>query len=789
MRRRFLTSKMAIHARRALGDAFSRAEAIRIACGPLLLCVFFLGWSLPAFAAPPPAITTQEGADAPDENDAHPDSHPVPRDVYLVFAGGASLGAYEAGYATILVQFLRDHPDRFTLRGISGTSAGGINAFAAALEYCKDDAYQIEDDAPQSVPYQTWIPMGWSMIYDADKVSSEAIFHTDALFEHGLALLEPTDYALRRDCRVPIHITVTQESRREQHAEPTHALDMIEYIGVELRATNEGRARYVQLPPRDHRPPHRVTLPARKNGTISAHHVMRAITASAAFPMGFPSVKMTVEGPSDLDPDNRTVTLERRYYDGGIFDNVPVAALFRDLQTNVNAHDANPETFDPLVMIVDLKNQRLPQPSSSMQIGDGNLGTMTSRWMSYARARSYAEASQTLKDAEIDTWRAVQRYPAASEFLAAFAGFLDRTFRETDYLLGAHDALEDLRQAQETTDLSLPTTDQHVACMDELLRTNTFPECVNHVLSDSIIATLRGIAAAGASRCDHASLPTMGCASFEEEALLERLPKPTRKRAQERKLRRAPAFSPNRDLDAFLTELTYADFHPSLTHTWPDMPARLRNNPTYLYSRLVEDAFHVFAAQQNNSALRTEVAFDTLLQASLAVPPRVSLSALINLHSLEATFNIPLSHRWSVDAGGTAEWGVQSDRTKGWHLMSGGPVLRIGVNFSKSSALMAIMGDVHTGVLFGPTFDSVVHERRGVGLARSKSVPNAAAFVGIAPRIFILRRLQIDLPIRAYWLCANTSCTSFVDRAPAYSISVRIGWNWTLPSRIQPADR
>src|SRR5690625_1523444 len=768
----------------------SKAKNWRVTYSLSVLLALLALCSYPSFASPPPSTPTHQGDDSPESDTASTPSSGAPRDVYLILAGGASLGAYEAGYAAIVAQFLRKNAETFTLRGISGTSAGAINAFAAALEYCKDTNQQgPTPPTPEEVPYLTWIPMGWSMIYDQTKVTREAIFHFDNLFEHGLELLEPTSYTLRSDCNIPIQVAVTQESARQQHADPTNALELIEYIGVRLTATADGRARYVQMPPRDHRPPHLLTLPARKNHTISAHDVMRMITASAAFPMGFPSVRMTVLGPSPLDPDGAPVTLERQYYDGGIFDNVPVATIFDALESggdDTPAHSTH--TGKPLVLIVDLKNQRLPQPSSNLQIGDGSLGAMTNRWMSYARARAYADAVQTLQDNQIDTWRAVQRYPAASEFLAAFAGFLDRSFRETDYLLGAHDALQDLREADETQDLTPPQPHPQVACMDELLRADETPACAHSLLSENILVTLRAIAAAASSRCDAASLPTMGCASFNQERLRDRLPSPQHTNREKRKLRRIGELSPHADFDAFLYELSQGDFQPSLTHTWPDMPARLRKNPTYLYSRLVEDAFHVFADRQKGSALRTEVAFDTLLQTSLAIPPRVSLSALVNLHSAELAFNVPLSLRFSVDLGGTTEWGLQSGRKHRGHIISGGPVLRLSANLSEQSALMAIMADVHAGVLFGPTFASVTEEHRGVGYARSKSIPNAAAFVGIAPRVFILRRLQIDLPIRAYWLCANASCTDFVDRTPAYSISVRIGWNWTLPSSIRSAD-
>lgn len=712
---------------------------------------------------------------------AQSDAPNTPRDVFMVLAGGASLGAYEAGYAATIAQFLRDNPEHYTLRGIAGTSAGGINAFASALEYCKDtDSIHTEthqrynDPRPQSVPWNTWIPMDWSMIYDADKVSAEAVFHFEHLFEHGLALLEPKDYTLRPDCDVPIHVAVTQESHVHKDNDPTHALELIEYLAVRLQAKPTGEARYVQRRPRDHRPPHRLTPIARQNGSISAHEVMRMITATAAFPVGFPSVPMTVQGPSPIDPDREMVTLDRTYYDGGIFDNVPVGALLPDLEASADNN--------PLVLIVDLDNQRIPHKKSPLDSQAGNLSAFTRKWLNYARARTYAEAAQTLKDQGVEHRRAHQRYPAAGGFLASFAGFLDRNFRETDYLLGAFDALEDLRDHNDTAQHNPRAAAESIACMESILTTEDLPSCAQEMLPPSIIATLRGLAHAAASRCEGEEIRSMGCERFRQENLLHKLPPATRSQQHQRALKRSSVLSPQNDFDAFLHELHSDDFEPTLPSTARKLAPYYVQTPTYLFSRNVEDALQNFAAKQNGSHLRTELAFDAILQTSLAIPPRASASLLLNLQGLSATLNLPVSHRISFDLGAEAEWGIMADRTKRWHMLSGGPVARFGVHINRRQAILALMADVHAGVLFGPTFPSVTNDQRGIGGPRYDSRPNAAVYVGVAPRLFILRRLQLDLPIRAYWLCETSSCTSFVDRKPAYSISVRIGWNWTLPT-------
>lgn len=703
----------------------------------------------------------------------------APRDVYMVLAGGASLGSYEAGYVATAVQFLREHMDTYHLRGISGTSAGGINAFAGALEYCREipDHTPSSRTEPDSVPYQTWMPIGWPMIYDENKVTRAAIFHTDDLIKHGVKLLASSTLSFRKNCRIPIRVAVTRESEDPMGSSPEQTLQMIEYIGVEMRTGANARPQYYPLPPRAIQPPHHVTPWGTPNKALPLEDVMRMITASAAFPMGFAPVTMKVNTERHTPSGANIVTVNRTYYDGGIFENIPVQSIFPEIETTQPA--------SPLVMIVDLQNPRVPDTVPKIGTDNDNMGGMTQKWMRYARSRAYAEASSFLRDRDIETWRAQQRYPVAGSFLGSFADFLDLSFRKTDYLLGVYDARQDLQHNTGLPADKLPASGTQAQCLEQLLHDHTAPSCVQADLSDNIIATLRGLVAAGNTRCKALPIPSMGCASFAEEKLDDRLPQPEQHAGQLRRQKRHTQTSHQEDLAAFLHELTRGDFLPSLSEDWTELSQHLSKNPGRLYARVIEDGLHAFAKQQATSTIRAELAFDAILQSALPIAPRTSLSALIGLHGIETTVNIPISKRLSMDVGGTAEWGIAAGRQKKWHLFSGGPVMRFGVNLTDSQTMFALFADMHAGVLFGPTFDNVVNNGEGVGFSRSKTIPHAAVFIGVAPRIFVLRRLQLDLPIRAYWLCANAGCTAFVDKKPAYGIALRVGWNWTTSAKVR----
>lgn len=702
----------------------------------------------------------------------------APRDVYMVLAGGASLGSYEAGYVATFVQFLRENSGRFHLKGISGTSAGSINSFASALEFCRSVEENTPKSAePDSIPYAAWMPIDWLMIYDKDKVSTKAMFHTDGLIAHGIEILRAKGVAFRPGCKVPIRVAVTREMDRPEHAQPTDTLTMIEYIGVELRISSQGEPQYFQLPIRVDDLPHQVTLVAEKDGRINLANVMQMMAASAAFPMAFPPVNMDVMTFLPNQEDAGPVTTARMYYDGGIFDNVPLRSIFRNIEDE--------STRAPLVVVIDLQDQRLPETVRELGANNDGLSNMTQTWMHYARSRAYADTVHLLSGEDIQTLRAHQRYPTASGFLAAFAGFLDLSFRKTDYLLGEYDARQDLLRTAGIAPDALPASSAQTTCLQQLLDGKTTDSCDTNALPDNIIATLRGLVAAGNVRCESLAIPSMGCASFVEEKLDQRLWRPEQRAGQIRRKKRHTQESPQQDFAAFLQELALGDFVPSLKEDWTELSQHLSRNPARLYTRVIEDGLHEFAKKQATSTIRAALAFDAILQSALPISPRTSLSTLISLHSIEATVNVPISMRLSMDAGGTAEWGISPDRRKKWHLVSGGPVVRFGVNLSKSQTTFALFADMHAGILFGPTFDNVVIHHNGVGFSRSKTIPHAAVFVGIAPRIFILRRLQLDLPVRAYWLCANAACTSFVDKKPSYGIALRVGWNWTTSAKVR----
>ena len=67
-------------------------------------------------------------------------------DLAVTISGGVSLGSYEAGYLYLSTQTVRHTRGRYTLRLLTGASAGGVNALVTAINSCRPPNRDPHDD-------------------------------------------------------------------------------------------------------------------------------------------------------------------------------------------------------------------------------------------------------------------------------------------------------------------------------------------------------------------------------------------------------------------------------------------------------------------------------------------------------------------------------------------------------------------------------------------------------------------------------------------------------------------
>ena len=398
---------------------------------------------------------------------ARRDTQRVP--VVLTISGGASLGSYEAGVTWGLVEVFkltaRDslrrawNLPRYDLQVTAGASAGTINGFLAALEWCRTRA----PTAPErSLFWKVWVRTGFDQLFPLEHYteddSAQALF-SRRYFEQVLldtlgAAMENIPLAGSPEpCAIPVGVTITRVApesvaiSRTLYAltQRSAAVALLSRRGATLEfrtpadlASKTTLGALLLLPDCD--------------GVIARKDVFRLIEASSAFPAFFPPVFLRREssvgsGCGDVSPDTALFT------DGGLFDNNPVdlAAAIYDEAIWKNPHEPDPNA---LLVFIDPDRQRgrLAHAATSaarLPVATGGIAALLDL---------FAGAVPAARQYELQAFgRLLARAPAVfaqenikstdrgffvvGQRLGSFGAFLGKPFREYDFYVGIYDAL------------------------------------------------------------------------------------------------------------------------------------------------------------------------------------------------------------------------------------------------------------------------------------------------------------------------------------------------------------
>jgi predicted acylesterase/phospholipase RssA len=300
---------------------------------------------------------------------------PPPHDIALTISGGVSLGAYEAGLTWGSVRFLRlaraqpvQGPSfRPNLVGVTGASAGSINALLAAALWCEAPDSAADDSVDSNLLRDTWLPVGLDDLLpeNASRYRADDGLLSRYPLERVISELRAkvfTPNTTRRflpGCSVPLGITVTRLTPEVRHIEGLPAMTQRYVVPLALEVTPTGRVRlrHQPLPGDGELAPSVLALGERPDPeppgyVLDSDQVSQAVLASAAFPVAFgprelcdcaaacPSEQRVREGTCPGPEPDRPLTqltcearsmpgqelslCRRPYMDGGVFDNAPV---------------------------------------------------------------------------------------------------------------------------------------------------------------------------------------------------------------------------------------------------------------------------------------------------------------------------------------------------------------------------------------------------------------------------------------------------------------------------------
>ncbi|HET9707576.1 MAG TPA: patatin-like phospholipase family protein, partial [Gemmatimonadales bacterium] len=400
---------------------------------------------------------------------ARRDAQHVP--VILTLSGGVSLGSYEAGVNWGLVEVFKQtrrdslrkawNLPEYQLSTAAGASAGNINGFLAAIEWCRT-TQPVPPDS--SLFWKIWTRTGFDQLfplvrYDQEDTTralfSRRYFHK-VLFDTIAAAMRNLPPSAPPGCSVPIGVTITRV-----------APDTIP-ISSGIRALTQRYAATVTLarhgdslaflaPPielRDNGKLGALVLLPDCNDVVPTRHVFPLVEASSAFPGAFAPVQLQFqdEPHSDCAGEHHDSAL---FSDGGLFDNNPIdlaAGLYNEAvwKRSDRADSSAIMIFiDPdasrgrLAQVTRARADSNPPPATGgiAALLDLFAGAVPAarQYEAQSFARLLARAPNVFARQNIKITD--RRFALVGEQLGNFAAFLGKPFREYDFYVGVYDAL------------------------------------------------------------------------------------------------------------------------------------------------------------------------------------------------------------------------------------------------------------------------------------------------------------------------------------------------------------
>jgi len=372
---------------------------------------------------------------------AAPDEARLEDGYAVTLSGGVSLGSYEAGLSWSIVRTFRGHMGdmlagrRARLVGITGASAGSMNALLAAALYCETDESAARSSIDDNLLRSAWLHVGLDSLLPEDPrayrpddavLASAALEPVvadvrKALFEGGLAF--------RPGCQLPVGLTVTRVQPLEQNLGGLKVTSQRAVLPLLFDIDPAGKVRFERqpLPAASDATESRLALAdVAEMGRVGVHPevVLQSLLASAAFPLAFrPRVLCECASDCGSDPEAPEGTCPgpqgtpltglscqahsaaqggralkicmRRFVDGGVFDNAPVGLALEQADAFWRGGVLKPLT----ALFVDPDIRRLQPVGRREEVdrslrGIGAIGTFAADLVHTARNRELARAAQ-----------------------------------------------------------------------------------------------------------------------------------------------------------------------------------------------------------------------------------------------------------------------------------------------------------------------------------------------------------------------------------------------------------
>lgn len=406
-------------------------------------------------------------------------TRPAPRRYSLTVRGGVSLGAYEGGINWALLRVMENDPS-VSLTTVTGASAGNINAFLSAVEWCQRADISARETPRDNLFWKAWIPVGIHGLFP--RGAKNGYTPGDGLFARGAfagseaTLRQALDDGARfpAGCPLTVGVTVTRirpadiviKSADAQSGDDGIHIPTQRFVSTFGLDTGTHGLRFRQLDKHDHEIGEYLTLPSR-DGLMTDDQIVDIIQASSAFPIAFgPQV---IRHCADQGGHHGRAACGQptadQFIDGGVFDNVPLGlavSLTGQILPPADAEQVHYIYVDP----DHARSYLPPAPAPPERPETRRVGLSTT----FDFISTFVEVSQQyeLQTVARYLYKPVGRdangqkippstplprlssrfHPLMGSYLANFGAFFAEPFREHDFYVGLYDGLVNAAREQ-----------------------------------------------------------------------------------------------------------------------------------------------------------------------------------------------------------------------------------------------------------------------------------------------------------------------------------------------------
>lgn len=417
-------------------------------------------------------------AAAPENVSAPPAAKSRPLPVSFVVSGGATLGAYQAGFLQALVTTLKRTPTVFDFKLATGASAGSVNALLALFASC-DEAPK---DPTDSLLFRSWSELGFPALEESKFKSPVALFSRKLMGHVWEGIEQRYNAGFEASCDVVLGVSTTRLEAKKQALDTGSPLELPrteEKFVLRMRGQGKGKPPTLENYVDSAYGFPQVLLPLSDSG--SSFEVLRDLLyASGAYPFAFEPVALAhcMSKPDHPEADcTKGRASKALFIDGGVFDNQPLGLAARV------AGDGFSSTGDRVSFVSPLRRKNAHAPDDALFVyvdpdtaaypdrpeTDGTPKTYSARRLAFHYLDAFISSAQSKELVDVIENAPELReklllpsadLPPISQTLASFFGFFDKTFRAFDFFLGMRAARRfsegPLRQAAEKRGVTLP---------------------------------------------------------------------------------------------------------------------------------------------------------------------------------------------------------------------------------------------------------------------------------------------------------------------------------------------